>query len=240
MIVIDRLSHDYGPLAVIRDLSLRVESGEIVALLGPSGCGKSTLLRLVGGLERPVAGAVRVAPGGAGAATFVFQDPTLLPWRTAAGNVALPLEHRGTGAAARRRRVAEALDRVGLAGFAGAWPKSLSGGMRQRVSIARALVVGPAVLLMDEPLGSLDEQSRDMLLADLARIWAETPYTCLYVTHDPSEAVRIAHRAVVLSARPARVLGIVPVALPIDKRPPTHPTMAEARERIRELVRRQG
>jgi NitT/TauT family transport system ATP-binding protein len=241
MIELEGVSHDYGPLPVLRDLGLRVAGGEIVALLGPSGCGKSTLLRLVGGLEKPTFGSIRVPPGGVavsgGAITYVFQDPTLLPWRTAAGNVALPLEHLGLASGDRHRRVVEALARVSLTEFAEAYPGSLSGGMKQRVSIARALVVRPAVLLMDEPLGSLDELSRDLLIADLVRIWSETPYTCLYVTHDPFEAVRIAHRVVVLSQRPGRIREIIPIDVPIDKRSRTHPTIVEARERIWKLVR---
>ena len=133
--------------------------------------------------------------------------------------------------------MAEALERVNLSEFAGAYPKSLSGGMKQRVSIARALVVKPSVLLMDEPLGSLDELTRDEILADLVRIWRETPYTCLYVTHDPSEAVRIGHRVVVLSRRPARIREIIPIDVPIDRRSESHPKITAARDRIWELIR---
>ena len=240
MIDIEGVSHDYGTVSVLRNLSLRISGGEIVAVLGPSGCGKSTLLRLVGGLEEPAVGTIRIPNRYSkteGAVAYVFQDPTLLPWRTAAGNVALPLEHLAVDPDERKRRVAAGLARMNLTEFADSYTNSLSGGMRQRVSIARALVVRPAVLLMDEPLGSLDELTRDLLLSDLVRIWGETPYTCLYVTHDPSEAVRIGHRVVVLSERPAHIREIITIDLPIDRRTPHHPTMIAARERIWELVR---
>lgn len=168
---------------------------------------------------------------------YIFQDPTLLPWRTVAGNVALPLEHLQNVSSDRHRWVVEALARVNLSEFARAYPRSLSGGMKQRVSIARALVVKPAILLMDEPLASLDEFTRDLILSDLVRIWRETPYTCLYVTHDPSEAVRLAHRVVLLTARPGRIREVIPIDVPIDKRSESHPTIAAARDRIWELIR---
>jgi NitT/TauT family transport system ATP-binding protein len=133
--------------------------------------------------------------------------------------------------------VAEVLALVGLKDFAGAYVGTLSGGMRRRVSIARALVVRPTVLLMDEPLASLDGLTRDRLLADLIRIWGETRYTCLHVTHDPAEAVLIGHRVVVLTARPGRIRAVIPIDVPIDKRSESHPTIVAARDRIRELVR---
>jgi len=235
-IIIDRLSHSFGPLSVLEAIDIRIETGEILVVLGPSGCGKTTLLSLISGLEIQTAGAIRFLSGG-GAITHVFQDPTLLPWRDVASNVSLPLEHLGVSSHDRDRRVAEALARVNLGEFSRAYPVSLSGGMKQRVAIARALVVRPEVLLMDEPFGSLDELTRDLLLAELARIWCETPYTCLYVTHDPSEAVRIGHRVVVLSRRPARIREIIPIDVPIDRRSESHPKITAARDRIWELIR---
>ena len=239
MIEVDGLSHAYGPLPVLQDLTMQVADHEILAVLGPSGCGKSTLLRLIGGLELPQSGETRVHPARTDSTptTYIFQDPTLLPWRTAAGNVALPLEHRGLPPAERAARVAEALARVNLTEFAEHYPRDLSGGMRQRVSVARALVVRPAVLLMDEPLASLDELTRESLLADLIRLWCETPYTGLYVTHSPSEAARIGHRVMVLTPRPGRIRAIVPIDVPVDKRTESHPTITAARQRIWELVR---
>jgi len=242
-ILVANLSHAFGDLAVLQDISLSVASGEIVAVLGPSGCGKTTLLRLVGGLEMSVAGSISTRSGAADAANptiaHVFQDATLLPWRTVAGNVALPLEHRGLARAECDRRVAAALERVSLAAFANYYPKNLSGGMRQRTNLARALVVDPAVLLLDEPLASLDELTRDQVLADLARLWQESRYTCLMVTHSPLESVRLGHRVVVLSDRPARIRGIVAIDLPINERHDLHPAIIAARDRIWALVRQE-
>ena len=223
---------------MLQDIDLHVASGEIVAVLGPSGCGKSTLLRLVGGLEIPAAGAIRANPkSGNDRIAYVFQDATLLPWRTVAANVALPLEHRDIPPSERHRRVADALRRVNLADFADAYPKTLSGGMRQRTSIARALVVEPAALMLDEPFASLDEASRERLLADLLRLWSESRYTCLYVTHDPCEAVRIGHRVVVLSARPGAVREVFRIDVPFGERRPDHPQIARLCDRLWALVR---
>jgi NitT/TauT family transport system ATP-binding protein len=162
-LIVERISHRYSGLTVLDDVSLTVTSGEIVAVLGPSGCGKSTLLRIIGGLEQPTSGAVfsRGLPAATtlNPLTYVFQDFALLPWATVAENVALALLHHPMTAAQRAARVASALARVNLADFANAYPKQLSGGMKQRTSIARALSVDPAVLLMDEPLSALDAQS---------------------------------------------------------------------------------
>ena len=172
---VERVSHRYGAVAALDSIDLDIADGETVALIGPSGCGKSTLLGILGGLLQPSAG--RVTLSGTPPAdslnpfTYIFQDFALLPWRTVEANVALALEHR-LGAAERRERVAAALALTGLADFAAAYPKQLSGGMRQRVGIARALVVRPAVLLLDEPLSALDAQTRELLMEDLLRIWA--------------------------------------------------------------------
>jgi NitT/TauT family transport system ATP-binding protein len=216
-LIIEGVGHAYGELAVLDGIDLRVGAGEIVALIGPSGCGKSTLLSIVGGLLQPTRGRVLIA-GEAPADsfnpfTFVFQDFALLPWRTVAGNVALALEHHPLSAAERRERVAAALDRIGLADFRDAYPKQLSGGMRQRVGIARALVVRPAVLLMDEPLSALDAQTRDLLMEEFLALWLGERVAAVYVTHNLAEALRLADRIVVLSRRPGRVTAVVPVPI---------------------------
>jgi NitT/TauT family transport system ATP-binding protein len=221
-LIVDRVSHAYGALPVLDGIELRVGAGEIVVVVGPSGCGKSTLLAIVGGLLRPKAGSVAIA--GAVPAdslnpfTFVFQDFALLPWRSVEGNVALPLEHHALGAAERRARVAEALRRTGLGEFRAAFPKQLSGGMRQRVGIARALVVCPAVLLMDEPLSALDAQTRELLIEDFLALWLDRRVAVLYVTHNLNEALRLADRIVVLSRRPGRVRSIVRIGIPQRER----------------------
>ena len=173
---IANVSHVYGKVQALEDVSVRIRAGEILAVIGPSGCGKSTLLGIVGGLIQPSAGTVEVTGSlpadSLNPFTFIFQDFALLPWRSVRGNVALPLEHHPMTAAERNRRVDEALAITGLGDFAQAIPKQLSGGMKQRVGIARALVVRPAVLLMDEPLSALDAQTRELLMDDFETIWA--------------------------------------------------------------------
>ena len=195
----------------LRDTSLEVGQGDFVALLGPSGCGKSTLLRLIAGLDAPDAGALRWAGGapGAGEIGFVFQDATLLPWATAAQNVWLPLRLRGIAWPAAAERVARALAQVGLAGFAAARPRELSGGMRMRVSIARALVGRPRVLLMDEPFAALDEFTRHALQEDLLALWREAGCTVVFVTHSIYEAAFLARRIAVMAPRPGRVVRVL-------------------------------
>src|SRR5215472_2900519 len=216
------IGHSYGALSVLDEVDLAVSDGEIVAIIGPSGCGKSTLLGILGGLIAPDRGLVTLAgtpPGDClNPLTFVFQDFALLPWRTVAGNVALPLEHHPLAAAERRRRVDAALDRLGLAEFRDAYPKQLSGGMRQRVGIARALVVRPAVLLMDEPLSALDAQTRELLIEDFLALWLDQRVAAVYVTHNLAEALRLADRVVVLSRRPGRVKAMLHVPIPQRER----------------------
>ena len=240
-LIAEGLSHGYGPLAVLDGVDLTIRSGEIVAILGPSGCGKSTLLRLLGGLERPAAGRVLMAgeaPAGClNPLTYVFQDFALAPWRTVADNVALALEHHPLSAGERSARVREALRRVNLSDFAAAYPRQLSGGMKQRTAIARALAVDPAVFLMDEPLSALDAQTRELLIADLLRLWGETRFTAVYVTHNLAEAVRLGHRIVVLSRRPGRIRDIVAIDLPLPERSEGHPALAEASARVWSLIR---
>lgn len=195
-----------GGTVALLDASLSIARGDFVALLGPSGCGKSTLLRLIAGLDRPNEGRLvweqAPAPGEIG---FVFQDATLLPWATAEENVFLPLRLRGVGWAAARADVQAALARVGLAGFEGARPRQLSGGMRMRVSIARALVTRPRVLLMDEPFAALDEFTRHKLQADLLSLWRELGCTVIFVTHSIYEAAFLARRVVMMTPRPGRI-----------------------------------
>ena len=235
------LTHRYGDLLVLDGISLRVRSGEIVAVIGPSGCGKSTLLRILGGLERPSAGKALVrgaAPAGSlNPLTYVFQDFALLPWRTVWGNVALPLEARGLARAEREARVDAALARTGLSDFSKNYPRQLSGGMRQRVGIARALAVQPAVLLLDEPLSALDAQTRELLLDDLTTLWLRERFTSVYVTHNLAEAVRLAHRVVVLSRRPGRIRDILPIDVPPEARGRNEPALDRAAAALRALLR---
>ncbi|MCZ7658205.1 MAG: ABC transporter ATP-binding protein [Xanthobacteraceae bacterium] len=243
-LVAERIGHGYGALDVLSDISFSVADGEIVAVVGPSGCGKSTLLRILGGLERPRAGRALIEgtapPGSLNPITFVFQDFALLPWRTVAGNVALVLEDRPLAAAERREMVAGALARMGLADFADAYPKQLSGGMRQRVGLARALVVRPAVLLMDEPLSALDAQTRELLMDDLTGLLAAERFAGVYVTHNLGEAVRLARRILVMSRRPGRVRSVVEIARPIAGRSAGDAELAAAAQAIWESLREEA
>jgi NitT/TauT family transport system ATP-binding protein len=192
-------------------LDLEVRPGEWLSLLGPSGCGKSTALRLIAGLARPTAGSVERHLPGTHAAGFVFQEPTLMPWATVEDNVALPLQILGTPRAEIRVRVAELIERVGLAGFERARPRELSGGMKMRVSIARALAAEPRLLLLDEPFAALDEITRARLNDDLLALWRAQGFTVVFVTHSVWESVYLSTRIAILSARPGRIVGEVDV-----------------------------
>jgi NitT/TauT family transport system ATP-binding protein len=201
-------------------LDLDVRSGEFVSLLGPSGCGKSTALRLIAGLSEPTAGAIAWGDGAASAAHeigFVFQEPTLMPWTTVARNVDLPMRLNGRSSAEAAPRVAAALDRVGLAGFRDAYPRELSGGMKMRVSIARALVTDPHLLLMDEPFAALDEITRFKLNNDLLDLWGALRKTVVFVTHSVFESVYLSHRIVVMTPRPGRVFKELVVDAPYPR-----------------------
>lgn len=240
---IDVRRHRFDALEVLEDISLAVAPGEILGIIGPSGCGKSTLLGIAGGLIRPTEGSVTTEDlsrsGTLNPFTFVFQDFALLPWRNVAENVAFALEHHGVGKAERARRVAEALHRTGLTDFAGALPKQLSGGMRQRVGIARALVVQPACLLLDEPLSALDAQTRELLMEDFLELWLRDRISALYVTHNLDEALRLSDRIVILSRRPGRIKDIVPIDIPQRERSSVAAgtAMSALRDRLWTLIR---
>jgi len=218
-----RFMTERSEVTALEDISLSLPSGALLTLLGPSGCGKSTLLRVVADIIRPTSGTVRILGQTPDQARrqrqigFVFQDPALLPWRTALDNVRLPLQvGRPSGTPGRSPQ--ELLALVGLAGREDALPHELSGGMRQRVSIARALLGEPKILLMDEPFGALDEITRDRLNEELLRIWAETGTTILFVTHSIHEAAFLGQQVLMLAARPGRVRELVPVDLPEPRR----------------------
>jgi NitT/TauT family transport system ATP-binding protein len=221
-LIADHISHRFGTLDVLDDVSFTVDAGEVVAIVGPSGCGKSTLLSILGGLLQPSAGGARVRgeppPGSLNPLTFVFQDFALLPWSMVEANVEFPLLHTRLSPQQRRASVDDALRRTGLLDFRAAYPKQLSGGMRQRVGIARALAVRPAMLLMDEPLSALDSQTRELLMEDFIGLLADGTMGAVYVTHNLEEAVRLADRIVVLSRRPGRIRELVTVPLPRSRR----------------------
>ena len=194
-------------VTAVTDISLDITEGDFLALLGPSGCGKSTLLRVIAGLIEPSAGRLDWRADVTGQIGFVFQEPTLMPWATALRNVALPLELAGLPRAEAERRARECLARVDLTGFEGAFPRQLSGGMKMRVSIARALVTQPRLLLMDEPFAALDEITRHRLNEDLLRLWQQERFTAIFVTHSTFESVFLAERIIVMSPRPGRISG---------------------------------
>ncbi|OEV12846.1 ABC transporter ATP-binding protein [Streptomyces nanshensis] len=209
---------DGGRTTALHDLDLDVHEGEFVALVGPSGCGKSTLLKAVSGLVEKTAGSVVLdgerlegVPEGVG---LLFQNDALLPWRTAEDNIRFPLAVAGVAQAEQRRRIAELISAVGLTGFGGHYPRQLSGGMRKRVALARVLAADPGVFLMDEPFGPLDALTRERISADFLALWERVGKTVLFVTHDIDEAVTLADRVVVMSARPGRVIGEYDVDIP--------------------------
>jgi NitT/TauT family transport system ATP-binding protein len=226
-----------GGVVALEGIDLDVRPGEFVSLIGPSGCGKSTLLRIVGDLIQPTAGAVAVNGKPPRRARedrdygIVFQDAVLFDWRTVEKNIALPLEMTRWSRERRRERVRELLDLVELSGFEKHYPWQLSGGMQQRVSIARALSFSPAPLLMDEPFGALDEMTRERMNLELLHIWEQTGSTVIFVTHSIAEAVFLSTRVVVLSPRPGRITGIVDIDLPQPRN-----TDTREQERFFELV----
>jgi NitT/TauT family transport system ATP-binding protein len=237
-----------GHVQALTGIDLDIQPGEFVSLIGPSGCGKSTLLRIVGDLIQPSGGDVVVNGKSAHQARvdrdygIVFQDAVLFDWRTVEKNISLPLEMMRWDRRRRSERVRELVDLVELKGFEGHHPWQLSGGMQQRVSIARALSFDPALLLMDEPFGALDEMTRERLNLELLRIWERSGSTVVFVTHSIAEAVFLSTRVVVMSARPGRIVGIVDVDLPQPRTTETReePRFAELIREVRQLLRRGG
>ncbi|HEY2338107.1 MAG TPA: ABC transporter ATP-binding protein [Burkholderiales bacterium] len=218
MIEVEDLSHTYRTpdgreIPALERVSLQVREREFIALLGPSGCGKSTLLYLIGGFLPVGAGAIRI--GGAPLAGpgpdrgIVFQHFALFPWKTVKGNVLYGLEKLGLPKAECEERARKYIEMVGLGGFEASYPSQLSGGMKQRAALARTLAIDPATLLMDEPFGALDAQTRSLMQSELLAIWQRSPKTVIFVTHDVQEAVYLAQRVVVMSARPGRVKAVV-------------------------------
>jgi len=234
-----------GPVHALSDVNLAIAPGEFVSLIGPSGCGKTTLLRVIADLEKPTGGVIRVngvAPDQARLRRdygYVFQAPALLPWRRIESNVTLPLEVMGVPRAERRDRARRQLELVGLAGFERRFPWQLSGGMQQRASIARALAFDPALLLMDEPFGALDEIVRDHLNEQLRALWKRTGKTVVFVTHSIPEAVFLSTRIVVMSPRPGRITDVVDCDLgeerPLEIR--ETPAFLRIAQRVREGLR---
>jgi len=246
-IVIDRVSHVYRPprgrpVAALDNVSLAVSDREFVALLGPSGCGKSTLLYLIGGFLPVEGGAIRVAgraiAGPGPDRGVVFQHFALFPWKTVLQNVLYGLEKQGLERRERIGRAREFIDLVGLGGFEDNYPAQLSGGMKQRAAIARTLAIDPRILLMDEPFGALDAQTRSLMQAELLAIWRRTPKTVIFVTHDVQEAVFLAERIAVMSARPGHIKEIVETRF--DKGDPgisRNPAFVEMVDHVWSLVR---
>jgi NitT/TauT family transport system ATP-binding protein len=204
-----------GGVQAVGDISLSIAHGEFVSLLGPSGCGKSTLLRLIAGLDRPTAGTISIPKNPKLA--YVFQDAHLLPWRNVIRNVALPLELAGVGATDRRDKAMAAIEQVELSDAVDRYPAQLSGGMRMRVSLARAMVTDPQLLLLDEPFAALDEITRQRLDEQLRQLWQSRGMTVLFVTHSTAEAVFLADRAIVMSPRPGRIILDRAIRLPAER-----------------------
>jgi NitT/TauT family transport system ATP-binding protein len=237
-----------GGVVALQDVDLEIRPGEFISLIGPSGCGKSTLLRVVGDLIQPSGGQVEVNGKTAHQARvdrdygIVFQDSVLFEWRTVAKNIGLPLELAGWSREKRRDRVQEMLDLVELTGFETHHPWQLSGGMQQRVSIARALSFDPPLLLMDEPFGALDEMTRERLNLELLQIWQASGSTVVFVTHSIAEAVFLSTRVVVMSPRPGRITGIIDVDLPQPRTTRTReePRFAELIRDVRQTLRAGG
>lgn len=248
-VAVEGVSHVYdgreGKVPALEDISMTVGAGRFVVIVGPSGCGKTSLLMMMAGLRRQTEGAILCAgrpildpdPDRVG---VVFQEASLFPWLTALDNIEFPLALRRAPREERRRRATEMLNLVGLQGFGARYPHELSGGMKQRVSIARGLVQDPPVLLMDEPFAALDEQTRMTMGHELLRIWSQTGKTVVFITHSLTEAVYLADEVVVMSARPGRIIDRIPITLP---RPRTYEMMAtdvfgRLRDRIWQQIRK--
>lgn len=249
IIEIENVTKQFGSgvnaILALRDLSLSIQPGEFVSLIGPSGCGKSTLLRVIGDLLPPTQGAIRVKGKTPEQARLdrdygiIFQSPVLYDWRTVAKNVQLPLEIMSVEKSEREKRAREMLDLVGLNEFRNHYPWQLSGGMQQRVSIARALAFHPTILLMDEPFGALDEMTREHLNLELLNLWSATQTTVVFVTHSIAEAVFLSSRVAVMSPRPGRIDKIVSIDLPRPRSVKTRlaPRFFELVTQVRESLR---
>src|SRR2546425_1823879 len=236
-------SANRAPVPALADFDLRVARGQFVSLVGPSGCGKSTFLNVVLGLRRPDSGEVRIdgrrVDGPAPDRAMVFQEFGLLPWRTVEANVELGLELRGMASAERRRRATDLIHLVGLTGFERHYPHELSGGMKQRVGLARALATNPEILLMDEPFAALDAQTRDLMQAELLQVWGRTKKTVLFVTHSIEEAAYLSDRVIVMTARPGRTKDVLKIQLarPRDYEMRLTPEFNEIKSRIWEVLK---
>ncbi len=217
-LAVAKLHKHFGSLEALRNIEMQVQAGEFISIVGPSGCGKTTFLRIVAGLEPASAGEVaidgRAVHGPGTDRGFVFQADNLLPWRTVLNNATIGPEITGRVGAAERTRALDLLKLVGLGGFENYFPRQLSGGMRQRVNLARALAIDPEILLMDEPFSALDAQSREIMQTELLRIWEQGRKTVLFVTHQIDEAVFLSDHVYVFARRPGRVQERVPIALP--------------------------
>jgi NitT/TauT family transport system ATP-binding protein len=215
------VSKRYGSSTVLQDIDLTITKGEFVSLIGPSGCGKSTLLKLISGLTAASDGSIQVdgmTPVNARETiSYIFQDATLLPWRTVTSNVGLGLELEGVSREVRKQKVQSLLDLVGLAHVARSYPRQLSGGMKMRVSVARALATRPRLLLLDEPFGALDEMTRDRLNEELLRLKTEQNWTAVFVTHSVAEAVFLSTRVIVLAPSPGRIAQKITISLPFPR-----------------------
>lgn len=216
LLTLEAVSFTYPTgVQALKDVAFSLEQGAFLSLLGPSGCGKSTVLRLVAGLAQPATGSLHWRePPAKGSVGVVFQEPTLMPWAKILDNVRLPLDLAGISRPEADARVRQELDNVGLAGFADAYPRELSGGMRMRAALARALVTKPRLLLLDEPFTALDEITRQKLNDDLRALWRQEGFTVLFVTHSVFESVYLSSRIAVMSARPGRIQGELMVDLP--------------------------
>jgi len=248
-LVIENLSrvfpgvHGGAAITALQPTNLSIGDNDFVTILGPSGCGKSTLLRMVAGLDRPTTGTITldgrriIAPGPDRG--MVFQSYTLFPWLTISQNIAFGLTEKGMNEAQAKDIVAAYIDKVGLRGFENHWPKQLSGGMQQRTAIARALANDPAILLLDEPFGALDNQTRALMQELLLGIWERERKTVLFVTHDIEEAIFIASRCLVMSARPGRIKADLPIALPYPRHYTlkTSPEFSDLKARLTEEIR---
>ncbi|MHA1545637.1 MAG: ABC transporter ATP-binding protein [Alphaproteobacteria bacterium] len=240
-LLLENISHNYDDVDVLKNIHFTIPSGQIVCIIGPSGCGKSTLLRFIGGLEKPASGqTLQIGEPPAGSLnplTYIFQDFALLPWRTVEGNISLVLEDHSLPASQKREIIDDVLGRTKLLDFKKAFPRQLSGGMKQRLAIARALAVRPAVMLMDEPLSSLDSQTRELLMDDLVDLWTRERFTACYVTHNLAEAVRLGHRIVVLSRRPGTIRTIIDIPMALNERKDLAGELVDYQRQLWEMLR---